>query len=106
AWLLQPRSAWRLLLNRFRVGQELDLALESWVRLSPKTLVLENTEVTDAGLARLRGSTLLETLSLGGTRITDAGLEHLKTLNRLRRLYLFKTSVTDAGLTHLQGLTQ
>jgi hypothetical protein len=105
ARLARPRSMGRLLLDRLRLDRHLDLALESWCQLSGKTLILDNTQVSDMGLARLKGSAGLETLSLGGTGITDLGLEHLKGLIRLERLYLFKTAVTDAGLEHLKGLT-
>jgi hypothetical protein len=100
-----PRPALRQLLDQFRARRYLDRAVASWAELSPTQLVLDNTRLTDAGLARLRSATRLQTLSLGGTDVTDAGLEHLSGLTRLRRLYLFKTSVTDAGLAHLKGLT-
>jgi hypothetical protein len=104
ARLTKPRAAVRLLLDQFRVHRYLDMAVESWTRLSPETLILENTRITDAGLARLRGSTQLRTLSLGGTGISDAGLKHLQGLARLQRLYLANTGITDAGLAHLKDL--
>jgi hypothetical protein len=105
ARLSQPRRALRLLLDQFRAHQYLDLAVETWARLTPKQVVLENSRVTDAGLARLQGATLLRTLSLGGTAVTDAGLRRLQGMTQLQRLYLFKTGVTDAGLAHLKRLT-
>jgi hypothetical protein len=55
-------------------------------------------QVTDAGLANLRGLTQLKFLDLGSTRGTDAGLEHLQGLTQLDWLWLDGTQVTDAGL--------
>jgi hypothetical protein len=106
ARLARPRAAVRLLLDQLRPRRYLDRAVEAWAELSPTQLVLDNTRVTDAGLARLRNATRLQTLSLGGTVVTDAGLEHLRGLTQLQRLYLHKTLVTDAGLAHLRGLGQ
>ena len=39
---------------------------------------LSRTEVTDAGLAHLKGMTGLEGLGLRGTQVTDAGVEKLQ----------------------------
>jgi hypothetical protein len=44
----------------------------------------------------------LQFLSLDGTQVTDAGLAHLKGLNGLKWLKLTKTSVTDAGVAKLR----
>ena len=41
-------------------------------------LRLDNTHVTDAGIAQLKGLTRLEKLSLRGTRVTDVGVADLK----------------------------
>jgi hypothetical protein len=43
-----------------------------------KRLGLDDTQVTDAGLAQVREMTGLEILSLCGTRMTKAGLANLK----------------------------
>lgn len=64
-------------------------------------LFLDNTPVTDAGLARLQGLTTLRLLSLGDTQVTDAGLAHAQGLTGLRLLFLDNTQVTDAGLAEL-----
>jgi hypothetical protein len=69
-------------------------------------LGLDNTKVTDAGLAHLKGLTHLQVLVLDSTEVTDAGLEHLEGMTELRTLHLFNTKVTDAGLAHLKGLNQ
>ncbi len=94
-----------------------------------RRLYLNQTQVTDAGLARLPGSEALETLSLTGTAVTDAGLADLRRFPNLRHLYLSglpvtdetlkelgqlkllttlhlaNTKVTDAGTVHLRSLT-
>ena len=69
-------------------------------------LHLAAPNVTDAGLENLQGLTQLETLVLMDARVTDAGLENLNRLTRLQSLSLARTNVTDAGLVHLKGLTK
>ena len=69
-------------------------------------LVLEDTNVTDAGLAHLEGLTQLsELFFLRRSQITDSGLAHLKGLAKLSKLGLLNTRVTDLGLVHLKALT-
>src|SRR5262249_50252940 len=82
-------------------------------------LLLNDTGVTGAGLARLKGSQRLQKLGiesrgvddralalaaelpsvdllwLGGTQITDAGLAHLKRMKQLQWLNLSMTPITD-----------
>jgi hypothetical protein len=62
----------------------------------------DGTQLTDAGLERIKDMRRLETLELTGTEITDAGLEHLKGLPNLRQLWLADTRVTKEGVKHLQ----
>jgi Leucine Rich repeat len=69
-------------------------------------LYLDNSGITDAGLARLRGLKHLKFLDLTGTQVTDAGLVHLAGLRELYYLRLSGTRVTDAGLAHLAGLRE
>ena len=69
------------------------------------TLFVNDTQITDNGLEKLKGLSSLEFLALNGTQITDGGLEHLKELTRLHTLWLANTQITDAGLEHLEGLT-
>ena len=69
------------------------------------SVYLGNTQVTDAGLAHLKGLTALQGLDLENTQVTDAGLAHLKGLTRLRFLMLNNTHVKDAGLPHFRKLT-
>jgi hypothetical protein len=66
-----------------------------------KVLVLHNTRVTDAGLKCLNGLRKLRLLNLDYTEVTDVGLKHLKELNYLRELDLNDTKVTDTGLEYL-----
>ena len=70
-----------------------------------ETLRLENRQIGDAGLAHLGGLTSLKTLYLGGTQVTDSGLAHVKNLTELESLCVHKTEITDAGLEHLKDLT-
>jgi len=59
--------------------------------------------VTDAGLARLRGpNRLLETLGLNNTEVTDDGLAYLKDLTKLKLLYLSGAQVTEEGVADLK----
>jgi internalin A len=65
---------------------------------------LEERAVTDADLkliGKLRHTT---TLDLNDTSISDDGLAMLSGLSRLRRLGLARTRVSDAGLRHVEGL--
>ena len=59
-------------------------------------------QITDVGLAHLKGLTKLQGLNLTGTQITDAGLVHLKGLTKLWGLNLMDTQITDAGVDELQ----
>jgi hypothetical protein len=67
-------------------------------------LYLRCPQVTDAGLANLKGLGELQTLDLTGTKVTDAGLVQLEGLGQLQYLYLHRsfTKVTAAGVAKLQ----
>lgn len=67
-----------------------------------KKLHLEKTQITDEGLAHLANLKNLEYLNLYGTAVTDAGLKHLKELKNLKKLYLWQTKVTDKGVEELK----
>jgi hypothetical protein len=69
-------------------------------------LYLHNTQVSDAGLAHLGGLTQLVNLDLDNAQVSDLGLVHLRGLTNIRILSLNNTQVSDAGLLHLRGLTQ
>jgi uncharacterized protein (TIGR03067 family) len=65
-------------------------------------LNLDCTQVTDRGLAHLKGLTRLSELSLKATRITDAGLKHLEKLSSLKKLDLRLTAVSRRGVESLR----
>ncbi|MBI3859561.1 MAG: hypothetical protein HY296_04900 [Thaumarchaeota archaeon] len=60
---------------------------------------------TDDALLPVAEMTTLYSLSLAGPEITDLGLAHLKGMSRLEDLSLGRTGGSDAGLVHLSGLT-
>jgi len=60
-------------------------------------LYLQNTTITDEGLANLSGLENLEILSLNKTKITDAGLKNLVGLSNLKTLSLSNTKVKTKG---------
>ncbi len=78
--------------------------LKGLTQLQSLNLVL--THVTDAGLANLEGMTNLQRLDLFGTKVTDAGLMNLKGMTKLQVLDLIGTKVTDTGLANLKGMTK
>jgi len=71
-----------------------------------RTLNLERSRVTDAGLVSLGGLDDLISLDLDRTKVTDAGLQHLKDFTQLQWLSLQHTQVSDVGIEHLKGLSQ
>lgn len=86
-----------------------DGELKSAVRKHPRlrTLTLEFTKVTDAGLASLPHLSQLEELDVGGVghEITDVGMAHVTQLHNLRGINLDDTIITNAGLKRLTSLT-
>ena len=69
-----------------------------------QALSLYRAPVTDAGLKEVKELGNLLTLDLTGTKVTDAGLKHLKALKKLRTLNLSFTTVGDGGLKELKDL--
>lgn len=68
-------------------------------------LSLLNCGLTDAELAGLKSLALLEHLTLADNpQVTDKGLATVKGFERLRFLNLNKTAVSDKGLAELRGL--
>ena len=59
------------------------------------SLTLRGDEITDAGLAPLKGLAIA-VLRIGGTRLTDAGLEQIRQIGTLRTLDL-STFASEAG---------
>lgn len=71
-----------------------------------RSLDLDYTGVTDAGMALVAGFAAMETLSLDHTGVGDAGLRHLAGLAHLDSINLTATRVTDAGLPFLGASAQ
>jgi hypothetical protein len=69
-------------------------------------LICAKSQITDAGLAHLRGLPQLRSLSLDSTSVTDAGLVHLRFLPELAELNLANTEITDAGLEYVGACAQ
>ena len=65
-------------------------------------LSLAQTNITDAGMARLQSLKNLRVLNLRGTAIGDAGIEALKSFTHLEDLNLAETQVTDSGIQILR----
>jgi len=61
-----------------------------------------NTTITDAGLAQIKGLTALRGLHIDDTLVSDAGLAHLKGMSRLETLNLAGSRVTDGGVLNLE----
>lgn len=70
-----------------------------------RVLHLDRTAVTSDGLASLRGLPNLEELYLMKSKVSDFGLEYLARLPKLELLYLDQTQVTDVGLERLDEST-
>jgi hypothetical protein len=66
-----------------------------------RTLLLEDTCVSDEGLEVVGRLPLLEELTLGSTHISDDGIGQLRELRTLKTLALRGIPVTAAGIQHL-----
>ena len=69
-----------------------------------RELKLSQTDLTDDGVAELRGLKHLVTLDLSVNPITDRALHELGPLERLTSLNLSATAITDGGLKALRRL--
>ena len=63
---------------------------------SLRTLNLEHTKVTDAGLKELAGMKSLRSLDLSCTAVTASGLKELKELKSMQSFSLLNTEMTYA----------
>ena len=68
-----------------------------------RSLQLQNTAITDAGLPHLAKSASLENLNLYATAITDDGLQQLACLKNLKKIHLWQSKVTAAGADKLRA---
>ncbi|CAI5464802.1 unnamed protein product [Closterium sp. Yama58-4] len=84
-----------------------DAALEGIDRVKTlRNLVLDNSKITDVGVARLGGLTALVGLHLGGClSVTSASMVHVGKLTALEELALHDGGVREDGLLHLTSLT-
>jgi len=78
-------------------------AVKGWKKL--KRLDLRGTKVTDTTLEHLSHVTTLESLDVGFAQITDVGLDRLTPLQSLKELAIGGNKLTDAGLQALRQLT-
>ncbi len=70
-----------------------------------RSLYLAGCGLSDSELAGLKGLTLLESLDISDNpQVTDAGMATVRGLERLQGLYLAKTGITDKGLASLKPL--
>lgn len=65
-------------------------------------LYLNNTGITDIGLSALKPLGNLQLLSLAGTKVSAKGLLALENLKRLQSVYVFRTSVVAADTALLR----
>ena len=76
-----------------------DAQLEAVARLKNlRVLYLNNTQVSDAGLAKLAPLSELRWLSLVDTRATDASIETFLKLKNLSTLFLFEADLSAEGI--------
>lgn len=76
-----------------------DAQLEHVARLKKlRVLYLNNTSVSDEGLARLSVLTDLRWLSLVGTRVTDRSFTTIEELSNLTNLFLYQTAVAPEAV--------
>lgn len=67
-----------------------------------RVLILNGTEITDAGLDEIGKMTTLAHLYLENTQVTDKGVEKLKSLKGLETIWLSGTKVSAGGKADLQ----
>ncbi len=77
-------------------------ALKGWQKL--KRLNLRGTKITDTTLEHLSNVTTLEALDIGFAQITDVGLDRLTALPNLKELVIGGNKLTDTGLQALRQL--
>jgi tRNA A-37 threonylcarbamoyl transferase component Bud32 len=101
----RPLPAFPFILNTCSLGGNKKVRDEDLARfdnlLDFTTLILNDTEIGDAGLRQLGRLPALSHLYLSQTKVGDGGLAELRRFPKLATLHLFGTSVTDAGLVHL-----
>jgi Leucine-rich repeat (LRR) protein len=77
-------------------------AVKGWKKL--KRLNLRGAKITDTTLEHLSNVTTLESLDVGFAQITDVGLDRLTSLPNLKELVIGGNKLTDTGLQPLRQL--
>jgi internalin A len=77
-------------------------AVKGWKKL--KRINLRGTKVTDTTLEHLANVTTLDSLDVGFAQITDVGLDRLTPLVNLKELVVGGNKLTDVGLQALRQL--
>jgi hypothetical protein len=77
-------------------------AVKGWKKL--KRLNLRGTKITDTTLEHLSNVMTLESLDIGFAQITDVGLDRLTPLTNLKELVVGGNKLTDTGLQALRQL--
>lgn len=67
-----------------------------------RRVVLANSSVNDAGIARLVPLPRLEIPDLSGTKVTNAAVDHLEKMVCLRELNVENTSLNSSTVARLQ----
>jgi Leucine-rich repeat (LRR) protein len=65
---------------------------------------LQESKVSDKGLAHLQHLKDLRCLYINGAQMTDNSVAIIRRLSHLEELYLDRTAVTDVGLRHLSAI--
>ena len=99
-----PEGSFQILTINLNQTQVTDAELERLKAVEGLvSLQLHSAPITDKGLDTIGQLTSLKQLELSNTRITDKGLEKLAGLKNLERLYLHNTPVTREGVDALRG---
>jgi Leucine-rich repeat (LRR) protein len=114
------RSSWATDSDMARLAQlpnleRLDLSLtritdHGLQQLKPAPGIVElnlyyTEQITDEGMAAVRGWKKLKSINLRGTKITDTTLEHLANIPTLESIDIGFAQVTDVGLDRLSPLS-
>jgi hypothetical protein len=68
-----------------------------------KLSVMDGADITDAGIAHLRGLKNLDYLFLSDTKLTDDGLANLEGMDRLHMVFLDNTQITSRRSRNQRG---
>jgi serine/threonine protein kinase/Leucine-rich repeat (LRR) protein len=86
-----------------------DAYLERLASIAPlasslQAIRVQSPEVTNAGLAHLKGFIKLRQVSVMCPKVTDEGLAQLRKMSSIRGLSLVGVAITNAGLAHVRDL--